>query len=66
MWLSFGALGAALCWMLQPWVGRRAAFFGTLGFMSWIAMSYWNFTYWGGTLAALGGALMYGALRRLE
>ena len=66
VWLSFGALGAALCWMLQPWVGRRTAFFGTLAYMPWIATSYWSFTYWGGTLAALGGALVYGVLRRLD
>ena len=64
--LGIGALGAALCWMLQPWVGRRAAFFGTLAFMPSIATSYWSFTYWGGTLGAFGGALVFGVLRRLD
>jgi len=66
VWLSVAALGAALCWMLQAWVGHRWAFFGTLGVMPWIAVSYWGFTYWGGALAAFGGALVFGALRRLH
>jgi len=66
VWLSYALLGAALCWMLQAWVGLRCAFFGALAYMPWLAASYWSFTYWGGTVAACGGALLYGAIRRLE
>ena len=66
VWLSFGILGAALVWMAQAWVGHRVAFFGTLAFMAWLSSSYWSFTYWGGSLAAIGGALVYGTIGRLR
>ena len=73
VWLSFGLACAAVCWMLQAWVPSRWALFGglmaavRLGFLgSWAGMQgYWSQSYWGGAVAMLGGALVYGALRRL-
>jgi hypothetical protein len=66
VWLS-SALGcAAMCWMLQKWVEPTWAVYG--GFVMAVQLgiySYWSQTYWGGMAAALGGALFFGAVRRL-
>ncbi len=57
---------AAFCWMLQAWLPPKWALLG-----GWIAVvriglfSYWINTYsGGGSIAALGGALLLGALPR--
>ena len=73
VWISFGLACAALCWMLQAWVPPRWALGGALlaavrlGFLgSWAGtQGYWTQSYWGGAVAMLGGALAFGALRRL-
>jgi hypothetical protein len=66
VWLGIAVACAAITWMLQGWVPRRWALLGGLiaalhlGFFG-----YWSQNYWGGALAATGGALLFGALRRL-
>lgn len=66
LWLATAAMAAATCWMLLGWVPRRWAvagsiivilLFGTLG--------PWAQGYWGGAVAATGGALLFGALPRV-
>jgi hypothetical protein len=67
VWLSVGIMCAAICWMLQAWVGEGWALLG--GFLAVAriaAFSYWNDSYWGGAVAALGGALALGALPRIK
>ncbi|MEJ2010499.1 MAG: hypothetical protein P8Z30_20490 [Acidobacteriota bacterium] len=67
VWLSVGLMCAAICWMLQAWIGEGWALLG--GFLAVAriaAFSYWGDSYWGGAVAALGGALVLGALPRLK
>jgi hypothetical protein len=76
-WLSTALACAAICWMLQGWVPPRWAFLGGLLAVLHFALpgrlvseqfsgpAYWNQSYWGGAVAATGGALVYGAVRRL-
>jgi hypothetical protein len=66
VWLSIALASASICWMLQGWVPSRWALLGgliaalNLGFFG-----YWSQNYWGGALAAIAGALVFGSLRRL-
>ena len=66
VWASMGVLCAALCWALRGWVPPVWALAGSLLAALRIGVvSYWTETYWGGTCAAIGGALVIGALPRL-
>jgi hypothetical protein len=67
VWLSCAAMGAALAWMLAGWTSPRWALVGGLLAMLRLAVgSYWGHSYWGGAVAATGGALVFGALGRLR
>jgi hypothetical protein len=65
-WIGAAAASAAIAWMLRAWLPARWALAGGLvaathpGLLAW-----WGHSYWGGSLAALGGALLFGATRRL-
>lgn len=66
LWLSSALACAATCWMLQAWTGPMWGLLG--GFLMIVQIgvySYWSQSYWGGMVAALGGALFFGAVRRL-
>ena len=76
VWLSVGLAAAAITWMLQAWLPPRWALVG--GLVAALRMTipdaeanvfttigYWSRSYWGGAVAAIGGALVFGSLRRL-
>src|SRR6266496_2353614 len=59
VWLSAGMMCAALCWMLQGWFPAFWALFGALLAVIRLAtFSYLVNSYFGGTIAAIGGALV--------
>jgi hypothetical protein len=65
--LSAAAMAAAFVWMLQAWMPVRWAFLaGVLAALRLCVASYWMNSYWGGAVAAVGGALVLGAFGRIK
>ncbi|MEP6714132.1 MAG: hypothetical protein ABJC09_01080 [Terriglobia bacterium] len=65
VWLSCGALAAALCWALQGWLPLRWALLGSVISLDLCLFSYWMNSYWGGAVAGIGGAMVVGAWARI-
>jgi hypothetical protein len=64
--LSVAAMCAAMLWMLHAWMPPRWALLGgILVIASFACGNYWVDSYWGGAVAATGGALALGALPRI-
>ncbi len=64
--LSMAGMCAAITWMLQGWFPAEWALLGAvLALVQFAAFNYWVDSYWGGAVAAIGGALVMGSLPRI-
>lgn len=65
--LSFGIMCAAIFWMARGFMPVRWALMAALMPIIHPGIgSYWSNSYWGGCVAAIGGALVFGAYARLS
>jgi hypothetical protein len=65
VWLSVGLMCGALCWALAALLPWRWAFFGSaLAALQFGIYGFWMNSYFGGAVAAIGGALVFGAIAR--
>lgn len=66
-WLTTALMCATFYWMLLAWLPPGWALLGgVLAVLRIGILSYWMNTYWCASVAALGGALVMGALPRLK
>jgi hypothetical protein len=66
VWASIGLANAALCWMLFAWLPPRWALAGSfIAALHPSILIAWGYSYWGGSVPMMGGALVFGALRRI-
>jgi hypothetical protein len=65
VWISTALACAAVCWMMYAWLPPRWALTGALLTALHPVVIEWSQSYWGGSVALGGGALVIGALGRI-
>jgi hypothetical protein len=66
VWLSMALACGTVCWMLQAWMPPKWALLGGLLMVLKLGLfSYWSQNFWGGAVAATGGAMVLGSLRQI-
>lgn len=65
VWLSSGLAVGACGWAISADSTRKETAIAMITGVVVIGISYWNNSYWGGSVAAMGGALFFGAVRRI-
>lgn len=66
VWISTALASAALCWMFLAWLPPWWAILGSLLIILHPGILLkWGQSYWGGAAAMMGGALVFGAVRRI-
>jgi hypothetical protein len=67
VWLTAGLMCAAMSWAFQSWLPPRWSLLATLWTcLNLTVASYWMNSYWGGSAAAIGGALLAGSAGHLR
>jgi hypothetical protein len=64
VWLGMGLACGAATWMLRAFVPAQWAVVGGLLMAARLCLGYWGWSYWGGGVAAAGGALFVGGWAR--
>ena len=65
-WLAMSLSLGLLVWMLRAWTGTKWALIGGLLLAVNVPLLMaWGQTYWGGSVALTGGALLFGSVRRI-
>jgi hypothetical protein len=65
VWLGIGLAAGAITWMLRAYLPATWALIGGIVAAFHLGFSGWGWSYWGGGVAAAGGALFLGAAARL-
>jgi hypothetical protein len=65
VFLSFGIMCSLTYWACRGWLSARWALFGAILAGLELGSGYWLNSYWGGTVAAIGGCLVIGSLGRI-
>ncbi len=66
VWASVVVLCGVVWWALRGWLPPSWALLGGVFAATMASMGYWLIGYWGGAVAAVGGALVLGAWPRLR
>jgi hypothetical protein len=65
VWLSTVLASIGIYWALLPWLPAGRGLLGGLWAATHLGVSYWNHSYWGGSVAAFAGGLVLGSVLRM-